>query len=77
MLSDLWIFYLQLDPFTDRHIVLALEYVMSLDGTDNEVDIINMSFGGHNEINKELNRKLIEVAETKTITVAAGRILFS
>ena len=48
---------------------------MTLDGTENEVDIINMSFGGLGEISRALNRKLIEAAETKTIVVAAGRFL--
>ena len=68
---------MQLDPFTDEQIIQALSYIMSLDGTQNEVDIINMSFGGHSEINEELNLKLIEVALTKTIVVAAGSTLFS
>ena len=77
ILTVFCVIYLQLDPFTDEHIIRALSYVISLDGTQNEVDIINMSFGGHGEISEALNLKLVEVALIKTIVVAAGRILFS
>ena len=36
-----------------------------------------MSFSGRNEIGTELHRKIIEIAEAKTIIVAAGMVLFS
>ena len=73
----MWIIYLQVDPYTDAQIIEALDYVLKFDGTDNEVDIINMSFEGHEEISTALNTKLNKVAETRTIVAAAGRISFS
>ena len=61
-----------MDPYTDDQILKALHHIRSLDGTQLEVDIINMSFGGYNKLSPELHIKLTEVASTKTVIAAAG-----
>ena len=55
-------------------IVSALNYISSLDGTNREVDIINMSFGNESTT-QELNEKLSELAKNKVLIAAAGKEL--
>ena len=57
-------------------IVEALHYISSLDGTDRQVDIINMSFGNECTI-PSLNEKLCELARNKVLIASAGIILVS
>ena len=53
-------------------IVGALNYISSLDGTDKQVDIVNMSFGNEGTISS-LNEKLCELAKNKVLIAAAGK----
>ena len=53
-------------------IVSALNYISSLDGTNREVDIINMSFGNESTTH-EFNKKLSELAKNKVLIAAAGK----
>ena len=53
-------------------IVGALNHISSLDGTDKQVDIINMSFGNESTI-PSLNAKLCELAKNKVLIAAAGK----
>ena len=53
-------------------IVTALNYISSLDGTDRQVDIVNMSFGNECTM-PSLNEKLYELAKNKVLIAAAGK----
>ncbi len=54
------------------YLVKALKHILSLDGTEAEVDIINMSLGGLHESHQGLHDVILELEKKKKIMIAAA-----